>query len=391
MNQPADIICFAKDWREPKTSNNHVMEEMAKRHRVLWVNSIATRNPNLTSANDLKKIFRRIKSWFSGVEVIHENLRVLTPVNLPFPGSRLAQRLNQWLVTGGVRGAANRWGLHRPQLWIFPPNAADYVGRFGESLVVYYCVDEWSEFSQVNADYIRRKEADLLRKANIVFVVSEKLFAAKSKLNDQTHLALHGVDHSLFSQALRDDFTVADELCHMPKPIIGFYGNLYDWVDQNLVAALARARPDWSFVLVGKIMSDVTTLRAHANIHLLGARPFEQLPHFCKGFDVGLIPYNTQDPRMKSVNPLKLREYLAAGLPVVSVDMPEVRVVGDLVTIAEDAKDFVEKIERAITQNSTAKRRERSERMQSESWSARVAAIESIVAGLDALQPVTVP
>src|SRR2546422_136 len=136
MNPPADIICFAKDWREPKTSNNHVMEELAKRHRVLWVNSIATRNPNFASAHDLKKIVRKVSGWFRGVEAVHDNLRVLTPVNLPFPGSRLAGRINQSLVARAVRSAARGWGFQRPQLWIFPPNAVDYVGKFGESLVV---------------------------------------------------------------------------------------------------------------------------------------------------------------------------------------------------------------------------------------------------------------
>ena len=107
--QPADIICFAKDWNEPKTSNNHVMEELAKRHRVLWVNSIATRAPKLGSANDLKKIFRKIRSWLRGVQIAHDNLRVLTPIVFPFPRSTLAQRLNIWVAGRMVRRAARHW------------------------------------------------------------------------------------------------------------------------------------------------------------------------------------------------------------------------------------------------------------------------------------------
>src|ERR1700736_403306 len=99
MTPPVDIICFAKDWGEPKTANNHVVAELAKRHRVLWVNPVATRNPNLVSANDVKKIVRRVLGWFAGVEVVHDRLRVLNPVSLPFPHSRLAEWLNHFLVS----------------------------------------------------------------------------------------------------------------------------------------------------------------------------------------------------------------------------------------------------------------------------------------------------
>jgi glycosyltransferase involved in cell wall biosynthesis len=379
MTPPADIICFAKDWNEPKTSNNHVMEELAKRHRVLWVNSLATRAPKLGSAHDIKKIFRRLHQWLRGTEHIHEKLRVLAPLLLPLPRSSWAQRFNRWLVAAQVRNAAQSWGFDRPQLWIFPPNAVDFVGQFDESLVVYYCVDEWSEFTYLNAQFIRQKEAELLRKAHAVFVSSQRLFDTKRLVNSNTHLIPHGVNHSLFAQALEPDFPVAKELRDLPRPIVGFYGNLYDWVDQQLIAEMARLRPHWSFVLIGKIMSDISTLRACENIRILGPRPYEELPKFCKGFDVGIIPYNMRDPRMQSVNPLKLREYLAAGLPVVSVDLPEARVLANRVQFAASAAEFVEKIEVALQHNSAPQKIERSRSVLSESWTARVAEIERVL------------
>ena len=380
MDRPADIICFAKDWNEPKTSNHHVMEELAKRHRVLWVNSITTRAPNLASSNDLRKIARKIRSWFRGTKVIHDNLRVLTPVVLPFPRSRSAQAINRRLVCSMVRAAARRWRFSKPQLWIFLPNAADYVGQFGESKVVYYCVDEWSEFSNLDARFIQQKEAELLQKANVVFVVSQKLLATKGKFHSNIHLVPHGVDHSLFAKALGAEFLPAEELRMLPRPVVGFYGSLYDWVDQDLLCAIARLRPAWSIVLVGKIMTDISPLRQHPNIHVLGPRPHGELPRYCKGFDVGIIPYRMQDRRMQSVNPLKLREYLAAGLPVVSVDLPEARGVAEDILIADTPEEFVARIEQALTRNSPARQRQRSDQMQSESWAARVSVIESILA-----------
>ena len=350
--QPADIICFAKDWNEPKTSNNHVMEELAKRHRVLWVNSVATRTPSLTSGNDLKKIVRKVREWFRGATIIHERLRVFTPVSLPLPHSRLAQALNRWLVCFSVRRVAGRWGFHAPQFWTFLPNVGDLVGRLGESQVIYYCTDEWTGFTH----------------------------------NAGIHLMPHGVNRALFAQALAAAVPAAPEPAVLPQPVLGFYGNLYDWVDQELLAAIARARPTWSLVLIGKLMTDVATLRACPNIHLLGARPYAQLPAYCKSFAVGLIPYKTTDPRMLTVNPLKLREYLAAGLPVVSVEMPEVRhlvAAGQItptdVSIATGPVEFIQRIEAMLAADSPLARQRRSDLMELESWTARVAQMENIL------------
>lgn len=362
MNPTADIIAFCKDWNEPKTSNNHIVEELAKRHRVLWVNSIATRAPNLGSANDLKKIVRKIRSWFAGIQIIHDRLRVLTPVVVPFPRSRLAQRFNRWLTGALVRRAARRWGFSQPQLWIFPPNAVDYVGEFGESKVIYYCVDEWSQFTHLNADFILAKERELLAKADAVFVVSRKLLAK----HPGAHLIPHGVNFDLFANETR----VAADL--PAPPVIGFYGNLYDWVDQDLLAGIATLRPQWSIVLIGKIMTDVSRLNL-PNIHLLGPRRYEDLPAYCRGFAVGLIPYKLSDPRMQSVNPLKLREYLAAGVPVVSVDIPEVR--GWPIRLAKTTEEFVAQIEQALGDKTDHR-----DRVRGESWTARVAEIERILA-----------
>lgn len=378
--QPADIICFAKDWNEPKTSNNHVMEELAKRHRVLWVNSIATRAPKLGSANDLKKIFRKIRSWLRGVQIAHDNLRVLTPIVFPFPRSTLAQRLNIWVAGRMVRRAARHWGVQQPQLWIFLPNAVDFIGHCGESKVVYYCVDEWTAFSHINPTLIHQKENELLRRADVVFVVSEKLFATKAPLNSNTHLIPHGVNHTLFSQALTDTYPVATELQTLPHPIIGCLGNIYDYFDQEFMVATARLRPQWSFVIVGKTMTDVTRLRREPNIHLIGLVPHERLPEFCKGLAIGFVAYRPGHPFSVNCNPLKIREYLAAGLPVISLEIPAAHELPDFVRIVQTPAEFVAATESYLATDTLAYRIARSQTMKSESWAARVAEIERILA-----------
>lgn len=370
-----DIIAFCKDWDEPKTSNNHVMEELAKRHRVLWVNSIATRAPNLASSNDLGKIFRKLASWFRGVRTVGPNIRILTPIVIPVPTSAFVQKLNRLLTSFLVRRAARRWGLRDPQLWIFPPNAVDFVGRLGESRVVYYCVDEWSQFRQIDAAMMRQKEEALLAVADTVFVVSRALLEAKRNLARCVHLIPHGVRTDLFSATGE----IPEDIRHLQKPVIGFHGNLYEWVDQDLVRGIAVARPQWTIVLIGKIMCDVSRLGDCQNVKLLGYRAYEELPGYCRGFDVGIIPYRLDDPRMDSVNPLKLREYLAAGLPVVSVDLPEVRGFEQAVRIADGVLEFVRAIESTLRENSPAQEAARRAMVSGESWTRRVEAIERLL------------
>lgn len=378
MTAPADIICFAKDWNEPATSVNHVMAELAQRHRVLWINSIGMRRAKLSSTGDWNKIFRKLRDLFRGIQRPQENIRVVTPLVIPLPDRPWAQRCNRALVRWVVRRVAREWGLRRPQLWIFQPNAMDYIGSFDESLVVYYCVDDFAGFTYLNADFIRDKDAELTRRADIVFVTARKLLSDKFTANKRVYLIPHGVNHARFAAA----HPVPADIAGLPRPVIGFYGNLYDWVDQQLIADIAAARPSWSFVLIGKIMSDIATLQRFPNIHLLGSRPFADLPAYCKGFDAGLIPYRTADPRMQSVNPLKLREYLAAGLAVVSVDLPEIRGVSEGIRLAHTATEFIEQIEAALAGDSIIARQQRSLAMRTETWAARVEIIERLLSDM---------
>src|SRR3954470_8463306 len=131
-----DIICFAKDWDENPTSNNHIMRLLGKDNRVLWLNSVGTRTPNLRSGRDLKKIVRKLFSFFKGAQPVSDRLWVYTPVILPFPRSRLATRINTWILRASLAFVRRRIGMRaEPQLWVFIPTAGRYIGRMGESIV----------------------------------------------------------------------------------------------------------------------------------------------------------------------------------------------------------------------------------------------------------------
>jgi glycosyltransferase involved in cell wall biosynthesis len=375
---PPGIIAFAKDWHEDPTSNHHVLRELAKTRRVLWLNSLGTRTPKLSSGRDLGKIGRKLREFTRGPVNVENDLWVFSPLVLPLHHSPAARRINRTLLRATIRGLRLRLGLSDFQLWTFLPNVADYVGSLGESLAVYYCVDEWSMFSYLDRNDTVQAERALLAKVDCVFAINHELAEAKRALNPRTYVAPHGVDQALFARALAPETAVPADLAALPKPVLGFYGTLRDWVDLHLVAQIARARPSWSIALIGQQLDDVGPIAGLANVHLLGRKPHAELPAYCKGMSVGLIPYRI-DERMKFVNPIKLREYLAAGLPVVSTAVPEVRRYGKWCAIADDSAGFIAAIERALAEDSPARRRERSASMETETWPARVAEVARIV------------
>jgi glycosyltransferase involved in cell wall biosynthesis len=379
------IIAFAKDWHEDPTSNHHVLRELARTRRVLWLNSVGTRTPKLSSGRDLGKIRRKLGEFARGPVNVENDLWVFSPLVLPLPHNPIARALNARILRATIAGLRWRLGLRDFDLWTFLPNVADYIGTLGERRSVYYCVDEWSLFSYLDEQETRRAEDTLLRKVDVCFAINHALADAKRAVNPATHVSPHGVDHAQFARALDPALALPADVASLraqKRPVIGFYGTIQDWVDLALVEAVAKRRPDWSFVLLGQIMVDVARLRALPNVLLPGRKPHEELPAYCKAFDVGLIPYVISE-RMTYVNPIKLREYLSAGVPVVSTAVPEVVRHAHLCTIAGTPDELEAAIARALDDPPGA-RQARSEAMKHETWAARVATVARIVDELPA-------
>jgi glycosyltransferase involved in cell wall biosynthesis len=369
---PENIVCFAKDWNEDPTSCNHVMRALSQGNRVLWLNSVCARRPNFGSARDLRKIGRKLISFFRGPRKVDRNLWVYTPLVLPFPYSRVAVAVNLWILRGTVSTLRRYLGMREFQLWTFLPTTAAYFGRMGESLAVYYCTDEWSGFKHLGSVPVASMEQELCQKVDVVFTTSRPLLERKSAYNKETHLASHGVDYAHFASALDGGTRVADDLERLPRPVVGFFGLVENWIDLTLLAYLAEHRPEWSIVLVGELAVNVSVLRGFPNVHLLGRRPYADLPRYAKAFDVAICPFVSNE-LTRSINPIKLREYLSAGLPVVVSGIPEAPVyAGSCRLVSGGPEEFVKACEAALRDDSPALRRERSNDMQHETWERRV-------------------
>lgn len=377
MMKNQSIICFANDWESDPTSKHQVMRILSRSNKILWVNSIGMRRPSLSNS-DMSRIWAKLKLWFHGLSKVNENLYHFTPIVLPFPSSRPARFINRYILKATLLYYLKKLKMTDVQLWTFLPNVVDMVGALGEKIVVYYCVDEWSKFSFVDGKSIREMEIKLLGKADIVITSAERLFRDKLKFNANTHLVSHGVDYEYFSRALSNNITLAEDIRSIKKPIIGFFGLIHEWIDLDLIEKIAVAHPEWSIVLIGKTSVNVDRLKTYENIHFLGQKPYHSLITYCKAFDVGLIPFRLNELTM-NVNPIKLREYLAAGIPVVSTPLPEVERYEQFVEIGHFPEEFISKIENLIKEDSHEKRVERSGKMSDETWEKNVERIAALI------------
>ena len=372
-----DILCFSHDWSGDPLSKTHLMRILARDNRILWINSIGYRTPTASKA-DVTRAFKKLKAATDSLSEPEPNIFVLNPLAIPVytrPGIR---DLNRRLLRFQVKRAMRKLGFQRPINFVFNPAAAVVAGALGEEQLVYYCVDEYTAFSGVSSSSLGELEDQLLRQADLVIVSADPLYQSKSKISPDAVIVRHGVDFAHFCKALDPETLVPPEIANLPRPVIGFFGLIADWVDLDLMAYVARQFPQGSLVLLGKSTTDMSVLEGIPNVHILGRKTYESLPAYCKGFDVALMPFRINELTLNA-NPLKVREYLAAGLPVVSTAIPEVEVLG-LCRIGRDRESFVAEIKEALRDPGPSVAR--SEAIKSESWEARVDEVRGHLAAL---------
>lgn len=373
-----DIVCFSHDWTGDPLSKTHLMRVLARDNRILWVNAIPNRMPT-TSSKDVSRILNKVRAFTEPVREVEPSIFVLSPFAIPAYASKTIVDLNRRSLIAQVRKAMDRLGFENVVNIVFNPAAGMVAGQLGESELIYYCVDEYTAFTGVS-NGLRQIEEDLFRRADLVIVSAEKLYASKKCFNPNTHIIRHGTDWQHFRTAVDGDLPVPADIADLPRPIIGFHGLLADWIDYELIKRVAEHFSTGSVVLIGKVAVDaeekIRTLAGIPNIHLLGRKPYADLPAYCKAFDVALNPFVINELTL-AANPLKVREYLAAGLPVVSTDIPEVRVLDDCL-VGTDHVDFIAKIEAALA--GPKPREDVSNAVRHESWDAKVDELRRIVA-----------
>lgn len=373
----SSLVVFGEDWGRHPSSTQHLVGRLAEERKVVWVNSIGLRRPRLTAA-DLGRIA------IKGAAMLRRKKKPRVPTNkggpiivdpkvLPFPGNSLASVANRRLLGRSLGKVMNRVGIEKPILWASLPTAVDAVGVLGERAVVYYCGDDFSSLAGVDHRAVSALEEELAHKADLILVASSVL-AAKFPA-DKTRLLPHGADTGLFG-------TPVPRARDLPegRPVAGFYGSISDWVDLDLIAGTARLLPGWEFILLGPVRTDTRPLDGLPNIRLLGEKAHGDLPGYSQHWQASMLPFRN-NPQIRACNPLKLREYLAAGRPVVSTGFPALDGYRDLVRIVDSPRSMAVCLEEARLEGMD-RAGERRDRVGGESWNSRAGEVSRL---LDAL------
>jgi GT2 family glycosyltransferase/glycosyltransferase involved in cell wall biosynthesis len=371
-------VCFSSvDWwyHNRAHSDIQLMRRIADQRRVLFVNSIGMRMPLPgRSTQSGRRILRKARSMLRLVRrplADTPGFHVATPFVIPFYGSRGMRALNARLVRAQVQVMARLAGIDLADavVVVTVPTAWEVAEAMPRRSLVMNRSDLHSSFEETDQGVIRALEDALLERSDLVLYAAHSLMDAEAaQTGERSHFLDHGVDLDHFGGDVGPE---PADLATIAHPRIGFFGGIDDYVvDLDLLERVATSIPDASLVLIGDATCPMDALEALPNVHWLGFRPYEQIPAYGAGFDVALMPWLRND-WIQSSNPIKLKEYLALGLPVVSTEFPEVHHYADCVAIARDADDFVELIREALDGRPVGTPARRRARVAGATWDGR--------------------
>ncbi|MCA8973184.1 MAG: glycosyltransferase, partial [Planctomycetes bacterium] len=348
-----EIICFCgQDWwyHNRAHSDFQLMTRAARHRKVLLVNSIGMRMPMPgRSPLPFRRIWRKLKSMLRHVRrplAATPDYAVMTPLLFPFYGSEKARAFNASSIRRQVERVARRMGIVDPHIIVTVPTAWDVAREMRRTTLIYNRSDKHSAFGEADQGLIAGLERELLTKADGVLYSSRAFLDSERDLTgERAHFLDHGVDLQHFHARGR---TGALTGLGLPRPIIGFFGGLDDYViDFDLLERLAVERPDYTLALIGDATLSMERLTRHRNVRWLGFRPYAEIPDLGADFDVSIMPWLDND-WIRCCNPIKLKEYLALGQEVVTTYFPEVEHYRDFVHVAEDGDEFLRRIDEVV-------------------------------------------
>jgi len=431
------IICFGgEDWfyHHPH-SKTHLMKQFARAgNKVIFVNSISMGLPSIRNRDLLPKIGRKLKSYAKLTRTTSEGITVVSPPTLPFHGNAAARKVNKHLLVSQIGRLARRKGMSSPILWIAIPTAANVIGKLGESVVIYQVSDKYdanSEDHSIDPAKIREMHEYCIQKADIVLYSGRKLLQEATPGRDKSYLLEQAVDFDhwskvrdiaegvrtgngsdrvprteddtgtkngsppyeggvdaasadgvVLSQASEHDeatLSIAPEILAIPKPRIGYFGAIEPWlVDRELIKLAGQKHPEWTWIFIGNLARG-TDMAEMPNVRMIPAVPYEDLPRYAAGFDVCVLPWETEHAFTSYGSAIKVREYLATGLPVVISPLPEYEHMSDVLRIARSHEDFMQKVEDALAENDPSVADRRQAAVKGGTWKARAEWVSELI------------
>lgn len=384
MIQNHSIICFAGEdwWYHHPHSKYHLMRRFARAgNKVIFVNSISM---GLAFANKdlLPRIARKLRSYAKLARTTEEGVTVVSPASLPFFGSSSVRSANRHLLSVQIGALARSRGLAKPILWIAIPTAAELIGTLDESLVIYQVSDKYDANTMDHATdpaLIRRLHDQAIDTADIILYSGRKLFDEATRGRERSYLLEQAVDFDHWAAISKNNMKIAPEVDVIPRPRLGYFGAIEPWlVDQDLIKRATLEHPSWQWVFIGN-RSRGLDIEELPNVHFLGAVPYNELPRYAAGFDVCVLPWETELPFTSYGSAIKVREYLATGKPVVISPLPEYEPMAAVLRIGRNRDEFLRLVQEALDEKDSSAAAKRQAAVADGTWDARANWVSSLI------------
>ena len=404
MLKDSDLIIFSLSrWDAPYSSPSFSLaKEFAKNNRVFYIDHPHSvkdfiRNYNTAGVKSRKNALLWGKNIYTKSDKFPDRLTIVTPrltlpINFLPEGSiyNFLSRHNDKIIFDAVRQIIRDFNVRK---FIFfnafdPYFCRDFPADIKPVKKVYQSMDDLTQVAYT-AKHGTRLEAEIIRKYDITLTTSQELRRLKLRHSDQVYLHPNAADFSSFQRALSEKFPRPEELRRAEgKKIIGYTGNIESRIDYELLKAVIEYHPDKFIAMVGPVTTPehkTVRLTEYPNVIMTGSKKIDQLPAYLQYFDCALIPFK-KNTLTRSIYPLKINEYLAAGRPVVATDFSEdIQGFKDVIYIGRDPGEFVQLIDQAIQENSGERIRARTMVANTNTWTARVEKFWEIVENHDAV------
>ena len=367
----SDVICFGgEDWWYHNRGHidMQIMKRYAKNAKVLYINSIIMQKLSFANGTDFtNKAIRKAKSVLRGLKKTDADFWALSPLSLPVHHIRWAKDINNCALHMQIKIVRSILGIRDPLIWVACPAACSVALKMKRSKLVYQRTDRFEEYPNVDAEFIRSCDQKLKAAADLTVFANSYLYETEAGECRKALYLDHGVNYDMFASAENID-TIPPDMQNIKRPIIGFFGAIDSHTtDINFLTRVVDLLSDMSFVFIGKPSIDCSWLRSRLNVHLLGQKPYELIPHYGKHFDAAIMTWNRNE-WIKACNPIKLKEYLALGKPVISTPFPELEKYSSITYQGQTPQEFAACVITAIEQNNPDRINERRKRVMHASW-----------------------
>lgn len=371
-------VCFGgEDWWYHNRGHidMQLMRRFAKYGPTLYINSLVMQKPSFEKSvaggmSFSEKLVRKSKSILRGLKESDQGFWVYSPFSMPVHHLRWFRQINKKMVFFQVCHIARKLGILNPVVFVACPAACDIAIKMTKRKLIYQRTDLFEEYPNVDIGTIRQYDQKLKAHADLTIYASSHLFEQEKSQCKKALYLDHGVDFNMFAAAeYKQEIPI--DISNIRRPIVGFFGGIHDHIfDIDFIERVVDMLPQMSFIFIGSASSDCSSLSAKKNVRMLGKKPYEQIPYYGKCFDVAIMPWK-QNRWIEACNPIKLKEYLALGKPVVSTPFPELQTYRDVVYEARTPEEFANSIKSAYSSDCPELVAKRKQKVASASWDSK--------------------